>query len=62
MAKFDLKRAYRAFPILECDRYLSGMFWKDHYYVDLTLPFGLSKAPNIFNRGADLPEWAIAGV
>ena len=36
------------------------MFWKDHYYVDLALPFGLSKAPNIFNRGTDLLEWAIA--
>ena len=60
MAKFDFKRAYRAFPIRECDRYLLGMFWKDLYYVDLALPFGLSKAPNIFNRGADLLEWAIA--
>ena len=26
----------------------------------MALPFGLSKAPNIFNRGADLLEWAIA--
>ena len=52
MAKFDLKRAYHAFPIRECDRYLLGMFCIDHCYVDLALPFGLSKAPNIFNRGA----------
>ena len=60
MAKFDLKRAYYAFPIRECDEYLLGMFWKNHYYVDLALPFGLSNAPNIFNRGADLLKWAIA--
>ena len=52
MTKFELTRAYRAFPIRECDRYLSGMYWKDHYYVDLALPFGLSKAPNIFSRRA----------
>ena len=32
IAKFDLKRAYRAFPIRECDRYLLKMFWKDNYY------------------------------
>ena len=56
MAKFDLKRAYRAFPIRECDRRFLGMFWKDSYYVDLALPFGLSRVPNIFNRGADLLE------
>ena len=49
MAKFDLKRAYRAFPIRECDRRFLGMFWKDSYYVDLALPFGLSRAPNIFS-------------
>ena len=51
MAKFDLKRAYRSFPVRESDRYLLGMFWKNKYYVDLALPFGLCKAPNIFNRG-----------
>ena len=38
------------FSIRECDRYLFGMFWKDHYYEDLAFPFGVSKAPNIFNR------------
>ena len=59
MAKFDLKRAYLAFPIRGCDGYLLGMFWKNHY-VDLAFPFGLSNAPNIFNREADLLEWAIA--
>ena len=26
----------------------------------MAFPFGLSNAPNIFNRGADLLEWAIA--
>ena len=36
------------------------MFWKEKYYVDLALPFGLSRAPNIFNRGADLLEWAFS--
>ena len=51
MAKFDLKRAYRSFPVRESDRYLLGMFWKNKYYVDLALPFGLCKAPNIFNGG-----------
>ena len=57
MAKFDLKRAYHSFPVREPDRYLLGMFSKNKYYVDLALPFGLCKAPNIFNRGGDILEW-----
>ena len=36
------------------------MFLKDSYYVDLALPFGLSRAPNIFNKGADLLEWVFS--
>ena len=28
--------------------------------MDLAFPFGLSRAPNIFNRGADLLEWVFS--
>ena len=56
MAKFDLSLAYGRFPIYESDRYLLGMCWEGNYYVDLALPFGVARAPNIFNRGGDLLE------
>ena len=31
------------------DRYLLGMRWRDHYFVDLVLPFGLRSAPFLFD-------------
>ena len=59
MAKFDLKGAYRCFPICELDRYLLGMYWEGNYYADLALSFGVARAPGIFNRGGDLLEWIL---
>ena len=44
MAKFDVLAAYRNIPIHPDDRHLLGMFWRDNFYVDLTLPFGLRSA------------------
>ena len=35
------------------------MFWQGNYYVDLALPFGVSRAPNIFNRAGDLLQWIL---
>ncbi|CAB3988942.1 Hypothetical predicted protein [Paramuricea clavata] len=45
MAKFDVKAAYRNIPIHPDDRYLLGMKWRDRFYVDLVLPFGLQVGP-----------------
>ena len=50
MAKFDVKVAYRNFLVHPLDRYLLGMKWRNHYYVDLTLPFGLRSAPLFLMR------------
>ena len=36
-----------------------GMKWRNQYYVDLALPFGLRSAPFIFNAIADLVEWIL---
>ena len=41
MAKFDVEAAYRNIPVHPSDRFLLGMKWRESYYVDLTLPFGL---------------------
>jgi hypothetical protein len=50
MAKFDVKTAYRNIPINVSDRHLLGMYWRDSFYVDLVLPFGLRFAPFILIR------------
>ncbi|CAB3988531.1 Hypothetical predicted protein [Paramuricea clavata] len=59
MAKFDVKAAYRNIPIHPDDRYLLGMKWRDRFYVDLVLPFGLRSAPFIFNSVAEAVEWIL---
>ena len=59
MAKFDVESAYRNVPIHPLDRYLLGIKWRHHFYVDLALPFGLRSAPYIFNSIADLVEWIL---
>ena len=35
------------------------MKWRDQYYVDLALPFGLRSAPYIFNTVAEAVEWIL---
>jgi len=35
------------------------MRWRGHFYVDLSLPFGLGSAPFIFNSVADMAEWIL---
>ena len=59
MAKFDVEAAYRNVPVHPSDRYLLGMKWRNQYYVDLALPFGLRSAPFIFNAIADMVEWIL---
>ena len=44
MGKVDIKSAYRIIPVRPSDRYLLGMRWRDKFYVDLALPFGLRSA------------------
>ena len=53
MGKVDIKSTYRIIPVHPSDRYLLGMRWRDKFYVDLALPFGLRSAPSIFNTVAD---------
>ena len=59
MGKIDIKNAYRIIPIHPDDRYLLSMKWRDQYFVDLALPFGLRSAPGIFNTLADSYEWVL---
>ena len=59
MANFDVEAAYRNVPVLPSDRYLLGMKWRNHYYVRVTLPFGLRSVPFIFNATAEMVEWIL---
>ena len=53
MAKFDLAHAYRLVPVHPDDRWLLGMKWKDQFFIDLCLPFGLGSAHKIFTKVAN---------
>ena len=59
MAKVDIKNAFRIVSNHPDDYYLLGMTWREHYFVDLALPFGLRSAPYIFNSLADLFQWIL---
>lgn len=59
MAKFDVQSAYRNIALRPDERYLFGMRWRDNFFVDLALPFGLRSAPFIFNSVADMVEWIL---
>ena len=59
MAKFDMEAAYRNVPVHSSHRVLLGMKWRNQFYMDLVLPFGLRSAPFIFNSIADMVEWIL---
>ena len=59
LAKFEVVSAYRNVGIHPTDRPLLGMKWREQYFVDMTLPFGLRSAPFIFTAIADLVEWIL---
>ena len=57
MAKVDLKSAFRMVPVHPTDWHLLGMRWRDNYFIDTCLPFGLRSAPFLFNEFAAAIEW-----
>ena len=59
LAKFDVARAYRNVGVHPLDRPLLGMKWRDKYYVDMALPFGLRSAPCIFTAIAHAVQWML---
>ena len=60
MAKLDVQAAYRNIPINVSDRHLLGIYWRDSFYVDLVLPFGLRSAPFIFDSVASAVHWILS--
>ena len=45
IAKFDIEHAYRNVAVHPSQRFLLGMIWRENFYVDLALPFGLRWTP-----------------
>ena len=59
LAKFDVASAYHNVAIHPLDHPLLGMKWREQYYVDMALPFGLRSAPYIFTAIADVVQWML---
>ena len=59
MAKVDLKNAFRLCPVRPQDWHLLGICWRDQFYIDKCLPFGLRSAPFLFNMVADALQWIL---
>ena len=58
MAEFDVESAYCNVAVHSADRLL-GMKWRDRFFIDMALPFGLRLALYIFTSIADLVEWIL---
>ena len=50
MNKIDLKNAFQLIPVRAEDRNLLGTCWRQLFYIDTCLPFGLRSAPYLFNQ------------
>ena len=59
LAKVDIKSAFRIIPVRPEDRELLGIHWRDKFYIDRCLPFGLRSAPFLFNQVAQTLEWIL---
>ena len=59
LAKIDVKSAFRICPVHPTDWPLLGFQWRDAFYYDRVLPFGLRSAPYIFNCFAESLCWIL---
>ena len=53
MDNFSVEATYRNIAVYQVQCFLLCMKWREHYYVDLALIFGLCSAPYIFNTVAE---------
>ena len=59
MSKIDLKNAFRLIPVHPNDWNLLGICWRNKFYIDTCLPFGLCSAPFIFNQLSVAIHWIL---
>ena len=57
LSKIDLKDAFHLIPVRPADWNLLGIHWKQNFYIDTCLPFGLRSAPYLFNHFSDTLWW-----
>ena len=64
LAKLDVKTAFRCVAVHPSDRKWLGLVWRDKYYADLALPFGMRSSPALWEQYATFAEWIVrrAGV
>jgi hypothetical protein len=59
LSKVDVKAAFRIVPIREDQWRVATFKWKDDYYSETRLPFGLRSAPFIFESLATKIHWIL---
>ena len=59
MSKIDLKNAFRLIPVRPEDWNLLGICWRNRFFVDTCLPFGLRSAPYLFNQLSIAIHWVL---
>lgn len=59
LVKRDFASAFRHIPVSPLDCGLLGFHWKNKYYIERFLPFGLRTAPFLFNLFAELFHWIL---
>ena len=59
VSKIDPKNAFRLIPVHPNDWNLLGICWRNKFYMDTCLPFGLLSAPFIFNQLSVAIHWIL---
>ena len=59
LIKKDIKYAFRNIPVAPANKWLLGFMWKDIYYTECCLPFGLASDPFLFNLFAEAFHWIL---
>ena len=59
MSKIDLKNAFRLIPVRPEDWNVLGICWRNRFFVDTCLPFGLRSAPYLFNQLSIAIHWVL---
>ena len=60
LIKRDLADAFRHIPVAQEDQWLLGFRWRDQFWIDCFLPFGLRTAPFLFDLFAKGLHWVMA--
>jgi len=57
MSKIDIESAYRCIPVRPADWPLLGLHWKNEYFFDIVMQFGITSATAIFEWYSSAAEY-----